>query len=63
MRSCPICRRPASDEAPARPFCSERCRLVDLGKWLEGSYRVTAPIAEEDLDAGLPTEGEDEPPQ
>ena len=25
---------------PFRPFCSERCQLVDLGKWVEGEYRV-----------------------
>ena len=32
---CPTCRRPVewSDQSPFRPFCSERCRLVDLGAW------------------------------
>jgi len=27
-------------DAKFRPFCSERCRLVDLGNWLDGKYRV-----------------------
>jgi uncharacterized protein len=35
---CPICGKPA---APGhRPFCSKRCRDVDLGRWLRGVYRV-----------------------
>jgi hypothetical protein len=34
--SCPTCQREIawSDEYPYRPFCSERCRLIDLGAWL-----------------------------
>jgi endogenous inhibitor of DNA gyrase (YacG/DUF329 family) len=42
--SCPICRRlvAARAENPAYPFCSERCRLVDLGRWLGEEYRVPA---------------------
>jgi len=36
---CPICQRPFdSDESPAMPFCSQRCRLVDLGRWLDEAY-------------------------
>ena len=39
---CPICRREAGPLSvnQAFPFCSERCRLLDLGKWIEGEYRV-----------------------
>ncbi len=38
---CPICRVEISWEGnPFRPFCSERCRLVDLGSWVEGKYRI-----------------------
>ena len=29
-----------------RPFCSERCRMADLGRWLSGSYRLPGPPAE-----------------
>jgi endogenous inhibitor of DNA gyrase (YacG/DUF329 family) len=32
-----------SSENPAFPFCSDRCRLIDLGKWLEEAYRVPDP--------------------
>jgi endogenous inhibitor of DNA gyrase (YacG/DUF329 family) len=30
------------DNNPFRPFCSERCKLVDLGNWLDGAYAVPA---------------------
>jgi uncharacterized protein len=42
MVRCPICDRPAAlrPENPAFPFCSKRCKLVDLGKWLNEDYRV-----------------------
>ena len=32
-------------DAPYRPFCSERCRLIDLYHWFEGHYRVSDPLA------------------
>lgn len=38
---CPICRTEVPWEGnPYRPFCSERCRLIDLGAWTEGRYRI-----------------------
>jgi endogenous inhibitor of DNA gyrase (YacG/DUF329 family) len=37
---CPTCRRAATAQAKVFPFCSERCRLVDLGKWLGEEYRI-----------------------
>jgi endogenous inhibitor of DNA gyrase (YacG/DUF329 family) len=37
---CPICKTPSPPEALAHPFCSERCRLIDLGQWLGGRYRI-----------------------
>ena len=35
---CPVCGKPVV--ARYRPFCSQRCADVDLGRWLKGSYRV-----------------------
>lgn len=53
---CPQCGRPAvyAPENPFRPFCTERCRLIDLGQWADESYRVPAEPVEDpqDLDAG-----------
>ena len=38
---CPTCRQGVSWEGnPSRPFCSERCRLLDLGNWASGRYRI-----------------------
>ena len=48
-RKCPICGKPAVEAS--RPFCSERCRDVDLNRWLSGSYVVPGrPEADEDAD-------------
>jgi len=48
---CPACGRVALYESPADapcfPFCSERCRLVDLDKWFREEYRIPDDIAEE----------------
>ncbi len=42
---CPTCERkitcPTRDEAPYRPFCSKRCKLIDLGKWLNEEHRIS----------------------
>ena len=45
---CPHCHRPTPWlDNDHRPFCSERCRLIDLGAWIEESYRVAdAPLPE-----------------
>ena len=39
-RACPICGKPAAETS--RPFCSERCRQVDLNRWLSNSYAIPA---------------------
>jgi endogenous inhibitor of DNA gyrase (YacG/DUF329 family) len=43
---CPICGKPAA--APHRPFCSARCRSIDLGRWLKDSYKVETDEGPED---------------
>ena len=36
---CPVCDTPVEpEETPAMPFCSDRCRLLDLGRWLDEQY-------------------------
>ncbi len=40
-RACPVCGGPVAGRgAPAFPFCSSRCRLVDLGAWLDEAMRI-----------------------
>lgn len=47
QRTCPICKKATPWEGnPWRPFCSERCKLIDLGKWAMGDYRVPGEKAE-----------------
>ena len=52
---CPICGKPATRES--RPFCSSRCAHVDLGRWLDGSYRI--PTEEAPQETGPPPADEE----
>ncbi|HMJ30164.1 MAG TPA: DNA gyrase inhibitor YacG [Xanthobacteraceae bacterium] len=47
-RKCPICGKPATEAS--KPFCSERCRDVDLNRWLSGSYVIPAKPDDEDAE-------------
>jgi uncharacterized protein len=48
VKKCPICGKPAVEAS--KPFCSERCRDVDLNRWLSNSYVVPA-AKDDDEDA------------
>lgn len=37
---CPTCKKPVELGALKFPFCSDRCRLIDLGRWADEEYRV-----------------------
>lgn len=52
---CPTCRQELPEGRSAfRPFCSERCKLVDLGRWLDGSYAIPGePVGDDELEADL----------
>jgi endogenous inhibitor of DNA gyrase (YacG/DUF329 family) len=45
---CPTCRKLVLRDDPEFPFCSERCRLIDLGKWASGGYVISTPINQGD---------------
>ncbi len=64
MSLCPVCSKPAS--AVAKPFCSPRCREVDLNRWFTGGYAVPAveldDIDDESLEAAARAL-DDTPPQ
>ena len=57
-KHCPTCGTPAMHET--RPFCSKRCADIDLGRWLQGAYRVPTVDAADDsiIDAELLASGE-----
>jgi tRNA threonylcarbamoyladenosine biosynthesis protein TsaE len=46
--ACPICGKAVDEGSPTLPFCSPRCRLVDLGRWFSGGYGTTRSLSEED---------------
>jgi uncharacterized protein len=56
-RSCPICEKPVAAQADngAFPFCSPRCQLIDLGRWLDGDYRVAGEAADV-AETGVPSD-------
>ncbi|BDG07574.1 DNA gyrase inhibitor YacG [Anaeromyxobacter paludicola] len=58
---CPICKSPAAPRGENRhyPFCSDRCRLVDLGKWLSEDYRIPGPRLGDEPPAGEPADDGD----
>jgi hypothetical protein len=66
-RDCPICRKavlPAAEGAADYfPFCSERCRQVDLLRWSKGQYAIVEPLTEEQLLEKAGEEIDDEPDQ
>jgi endogenous inhibitor of DNA gyrase (YacG/DUF329 family) len=50
---CPTCRSIVTVEEENFPFCSDRCRLIDLGKWASGAYRISSPILDPEVLEGL----------
>jgi len=47
--TCPVCKNLTTwEENPYRPFCSERCKLIDLGAWASEKYKVPAKKEEEE---------------
>jgi uncharacterized protein len=55
---CPTCDKPFDPQAsPAPPFCSDRCRLIDLNRWL--SEEISIPYREVDDNGQTPQKGDD----
>jgi endogenous inhibitor of DNA gyrase (YacG/DUF329 family) len=54
---CPGCAGPSryASDNPWRPFCSERCKRLDLGAWASESYRVPAEAPPDDSDGSAPS--------
>jgi uncharacterized protein len=54
-QTCPICHKTFrvsiaehKPPSPYFPFCSRRCKLIDLGSWLDGHYKIPSPLTPED---------------
>src|SRR5262249_48168045 len=60
---CPICEKAFTigtiDELPSFPFCSDRCKLIDLGRWIDGDYAIPGTPGPEKKDDEPPDEDEE----
>jgi hypothetical protein len=58
---CPICKKPTDSAANADfPFCSERCKLLDLGAWASEKYVISEPVIDESFSETPNQEADDE---
>lgn len=59
--TCRACRKPVKAGDKDFPFCSERCRLLDLGAWIDGRYRISRPLSpQEKMDVVTAGDEEDD---
>ena len=56
---CPTCRTIVTMKDADYPFCSDRCRQIDLGKWASGVYRISSPVLDPDVLEDLPPSAEE----
>jgi uncharacterized protein len=59
---CPICKKTVKSGDAEFPFCSDRCRAIDLGKWASGAYVIPSPEsdAEEQIRESMPEDPDEE---
>jgi hypothetical protein len=58
---CPICKKVVKSGDPEFPFCSDRCRTIDLGKWASGAYVIpSVEDAEEQIREIAPEDGDED---
>jgi endogenous inhibitor of DNA gyrase (YacG/DUF329 family) len=46
---CPICKKDVTPESDFYPFCSERCKIIDLGNWASEKYVISTPVQPEEF--------------
>jgi uncharacterized protein len=47
---CPICKKDVAVDNPNMPFCSDRCRIMDLGNWASEKYVISTPTRQNETD-------------
>ncbi len=59
---CPICKKTVKSTDAEFPFCGDRCRTIDLGKWASGAYVIPSPVtdAEEQIRERTPEDTEED---
>ncbi len=60
---CPICKKEVAYDDPNMPFCSERCRMIDLGNWASEKYVISTPVSRSELEQQEPAPERPEKPQ
>ena len=58
---CPICKKEVALSDPQMPFCSERCKLIDLGNWATDKYVIPVPLTPEEQNQPLDGKTESAP--
>lgn len=49
LLKCPICGMIVQPKDEDFPFCSDRCRKIDLGKWATGAYKISSPVLDPEV--------------
>jgi len=59
---CPICKKPVKNKDAEFPFCSDRCRTIDLGKWASGGYVISSPVQDtaDSISGALPDNSDED---
>ena len=59
---CPMCKKAVNSTDPDFPFCSDRCRIIDLGKWASGGHVVSSPATDngEAIEEGIRSDSDEE---
>ena len=58
---CPICKKEVPVDDPNMPFCSDRCRLIDLGNWASEKYVISTPVERKEFETEESDPPEDGP--
>ena len=56
---CPTCKTLVTADDEYFPFCSDRCRLIDLRKWASGGYRISSPVLDPEVLENLNAQSQD----
>lgn len=59
MIQCPICKKEVAPTSEEFPFCSERCRIIDLGNWASEKYRIASETKSQEPGDGESDNGEE----
>ncbi len=60
---CPVCKKEVAADDPNMPFCSDRCRMVDLGNWASDKYVISRPIEPGEIEGTEDFEADEGPVQ